>query len=273
MWKSLLAGGVTVGAVLGAAYYARRWVWGDSHSDEHLFAGADEEQVRMMEEQVILTDFEDRVVGSASKKISHLNSNIRKGMLHRAFSVFLFTPDGRLVIQQRALSKVTFPGYYANTCCSHPLHVPSELEMTEEIGVKRAAVRKLGHELGIPPEDVPLDSFTYITRVHYQAASDDVWGEHEIDYVLFCRPKTLPRITVNPNEIASVEYFSRGELAHWVATAPTRGVLLCPWFKYIHDSLLDGWWNAMEAGTLQACYDPATIHRAPGVVLPSRWPL
>lgn len=139
---------------------------------------------------VILTDYDDNVLGSASKKVSHLVENIEKGMLHRAFSVFLFTPDGKLVIQQRALTKVTFPGYFgawwptvcwysrdchvfyviapANTCCSHPLYTPAELEASEQLGVKRAAIRKLEHELGIPPEDVPIDSFTYITRVHYK---------------------------------------------------------------------------------------------------------
>ena len=55
----------------------------------------------------------------------------------------------------------------ANTCCSHPLYVPEELEAKDQLGVKRAARRKLEQELGIPPEDVPEDSFTYLTRVHY----------------------------------------------------------------------------------------------------------
>jgi len=32
------------------------------------------------------------------------------GMLHRAFSVFLFNHDDRLLLQQRASAKITFPG-------------------------------------------------------------------------------------------------------------------------------------------------------------------
>ena len=54
--------------------------------------------------------------------------NIEKGMLHRAFSVFLFNEEGKLLLQQRAASKITYPLYFTNTCCSHPLYTPLELE-------------------------------------------------------------------------------------------------------------------------------------------------
>lgn len=75
-------------------------------------------------------------------------SNINAGMLHRAFSVFLFTPDGKLVLQQRSAVKITFPLIWANTCCSHPLAVPDEMETKDAMGVKVAARRKLEQELG-----------------------------------------------------------------------------------------------------------------------------
>lgn len=58
-------------------------------------------------------------------------------------------------------------------------------------GVKNAAVRKLDHELGISAENLPLDSFKFLTRLHYYAADavthgpNSPWGEHEIDYILF----------------------------------------------------------------------------------------
>ncbi len=81
-------------------------------------------------------------------------TNIDKGMLHRAFSVFLFNKEGKLLLQQRADEKITFPGYYTNTCCSHPLATPDERDETGHIGVRRAAQRKLAHELGIPTEQV-----------------------------------------------------------------------------------------------------------------------
>lgn len=60
-------------------------------------------------------------------------------------------------------------------------------------GVKNAAVRKLAHELGISAEDVPIDAFKFLTRLHYYAADvvthgpNAPWGEHEIDYILFAQ--------------------------------------------------------------------------------------
>lgn len=89
-------------------------------------------------------------------------------MLHRAFSVFMFNEHGELLLQQvsvkecicdlklmpsqRAASKITFPSFWANTCCSHPLYCKSELIDENQLGVKNAARRKLEQELGIPPE-------------------------------------------------------------------------------------------------------------------------
>jgi isopentenyl-diphosphate delta-isomerase len=108
--------------------------------------------------------------------------NINAGMLHRAFSVFLFRPsDGKLLLQQRAPEKITFPNMWTNTCCSHPLHglKGSDSEEDGELGARRAASRKLEHELGIPRSKTPLDEFQYLTRIHYLAPSDGLWGEHE----------------------------------------------------------------------------------------------
>ena len=171
-------------------------------SDEEL-TGYDEEQIRLMEEVCIVLDREDNPIGSASKKIcrsrhnvtlqsweydvdtratGHLMKNINDGLLHRAFSVFLFNSKNELLLQRRASEKITFPDMWTNTCCSHPLGVPgetgSELE-TAVLGVKRAAQRKLDHELNIKKAQVPLDKFDFLTRIHYLAPSDGQWGEHE----------------------------------------------------------------------------------------------
>lgn len=108
--------------------------------------------------------------------------NIDKGLLHRAFSVFLFDSKGRLLLQQRAPEKITFPGMWTNTCCSHPLATPSETGDGLDAavaGVRRAAQRKLDHELGIKAEQTPLEKFDFLTRIHYKAPSDGKWGEHE----------------------------------------------------------------------------------------------
>ena len=52
------------------------------------------------------------------------------------------------------------------------------------IGVRIAASRKLDHELGIPQSQTPVDEFEYLTRIHYLAPSDGLWGEHESQFVL-----------------------------------------------------------------------------------------
>ena len=163
--------------------------------------GYDEEQVRLMEEVCIVLDPDDKPIGSASKKVcksehqsayrmasnrylrlGHLMKNIEQGLLHRAFSVFLFDSQNRLLLQQRASEKITFPDMWTNTCCSHPLGVPGETGDTLEAavaGVRRAAQRKLDQELGIPKHQVPLADFKFLTRIHYLAPSDGKWGEHE----------------------------------------------------------------------------------------------
>ncbi len=146
-------------------------------------AGHDAEQIRLMEERCIVLDEEDRYLRDGSKKECHLMTRINEGLLHRAFSVFLFEPTtGKLLLQKRAEEKITFPSMWTNTCCSHPLAVKAELEEQDQIGVRRAAQRKLEHELGIPPEQVPLDLFQYLTRIHYLAPSNGMWGEHESEW-------------------------------------------------------------------------------------------
>ena len=107
--------------------------------------------------------------------------NINKGLLHRAFSAFIFRPsDGKLLLQQRASEKITFPDMWTNTCCSHPLDDFAEEKVEkDQLGVRVAASRKLEHELGIPRSQTPVDEFQYLTRIHYLAPSDGLWGEHE----------------------------------------------------------------------------------------------
>lgn len=122
----------------------------------------------------------------ANKCAGHLMENIDQGLLHRAFSVFLFDSKNRLLLQQRASEKITFPDMWTNTCCSHPLGIPGETGVgldASVAGVRRAAVRKLDHELGIKASQVPIDDFRFLTRIHYKSASDGKWGEHESEWL------------------------------------------------------------------------------------------
>jgi isopentenyl-diphosphate delta-isomerase len=102
--------------------------------------------------------------------------NIQDGMLHRAFSLFIFDDD-KLLLQQRSAEKITFPSAWTNSCCSHPLFLSSERNSIS--GVKTAIVRKVEQELGITAEQIPIESLQYLTRIHYLAPSNGDWGEHE----------------------------------------------------------------------------------------------
>ena len=86
-----------------------------------LVAGLDKTQVDLLDkDQCILIDNDDVAVGVASKKECHLLKNIESGMLHRAFSVFLFNTKGELLLQQRADAKITYPGEsYAYCLLTH----------------------------------------------------------------------------------------------------------------------------------------------------------
>ena len=110
-----------------------------------------------MEEQVVLVDVNDNPLGLMPKMEAH-----EKGVLHRAFSVFILNDKSELMLQQRALHKYHSPGLWTNTCCSHPLSFESELEDKDCLGVKRAAQRKLEHELGIVPSQVRIQDVMYI---------------------------------------------------------------------------------------------------------------
>lgn len=208
--------------------------------------GHDEEQIRLMDEVCIVLDENDMPIGKASKKVCHLMTNIDKGLLHRAFSVFLFNDKNELLLQQRATEKITFPDMWTNTCCSHPLGVPSETgsNLPDSImGVKRAAQRKLDHELGIKPEQVPLDDFHFLTRIHYKAPSNGQWGEHEIDYILFIKANV--DLDINKNEVQATAYVSPEELKKQFADPK---LTFTPWFKLICQSMLFEWWEHLDSG-------------------------
>jgi len=204
----------------------------------------DPEQSKLMEERCILVDAQDRAYGAEDKKTCHLMENINKGLLHRAFSAFIFRPsDAKLLLQQRASEKITFPDMWTNTCCSHPLD-DFETEKIEEdqLGVRVAASRKLEHELGIPKSQTPTKEFQYLTRIHYLAPSDGIWGEHEVDYILFLTADVT--VTPNPNEIRAHKYVSKEELQAMFEDPKNS---FTPWFKLIARDFLFGWWDELVA--------------------------
>lgn len=216
----------------------------------------DATQALLMQEMCITLDNNDKVIGYDTKKTCHLNENIEKGLLHRAFSILLFNKKGELLLQQRAAEKITFPSFWTNTVCSHPLYNDLELDENQHIGVKRAAQRKIEHELGVKPGQVPLDKFKFITRIHYKAPFDEIWGEHEIDYILIIQADV--DLNINQNEVMDTKYVSKEELKELIASANQKGVKITPWFQLIVDKFLYSWWDNL--GNLDAVVDEKTIH-------------
>ncbi len=116
-----------------------------------------------MEQQVILVNEKDEITGTAGKLEVH-----QKGLLHRAFSVFVFNKKGEMLLQQRALDKYHSAGLWTNACCSHP-------QPGEEI--KNAATRRLKEEMGF--ETAITKSFDFI----YKSTFDNGLTEYEFDHV------------------------------------------------------------------------------------------
>lgn len=134
-------------------------------------------------------------VGSATVQAAHT----APGQLHRAFSVLLFDPAGRTLLQRRAAVKTRFPLRWANACCGHPAPGTTAIES--------AAVR-LAEELGVT--GVPL----FEVGVHTYIAGDPTTGlvEHEYDHVLVGRvPADLP-LAPDPTEVDATRWVAAEEL-------------------------------------------------------------
>jgi isopentenyl-diphosphate delta-isomerase len=254
------------------------------------FTQYDSAQLAMMEEMCIVVDFDDAVIGEGTKKDVHLIDGVcmlPAGPPHRAFSVFLFDEQWRLLLQKRCSDKILFPLHWANTCCSHPLAdgatflgAPIHGEADGHRGTIRAARRKLHQELGIANEAVPEDAFRFVTKVHYKAplpGPDPKWGEHEVDYILFCqRPRKVIEATLNlnPNEVVDTRWLTQEECKAFVDGADdpqgpsdnvvTHDEIISPWFGAIARELLHPWWEALKRGDINAVPPDGKIHRLAG---------
>lgn len=172
-------------------------------------------------ENVILVDDADNVIGEMEKMEAH-----RKGLLHRAFSVFVLDGSNRLLLQRRALGKYHSPGLWTNTCCSHPRTGESVLE---------AAHRRLKEEMGF---DCPLDSvFSFI----YHAKFDNGLTEHELDHVLIGFSEEVP--VMNTEEVNEYKWMAFSEIAKGIRTNPETFTV---WFRIAFDKVTE-YLNKMKA--------------------------
>ena len=220
--------------------------------------------------QCIELNHDDDIVGGVSKANSHKFSKDQpRGVLHRAFSVFLFNSKNELLLQQRASSKITFPDVWTNTCCSHPLYDNIEIDKPEQVadysvpGVKHAAIRKLEHELGIPASSLKVSQFKFLTRLHYWAADvvthgpKSEWGEHEIDYILFIKADV--KCKPDPDEVKDIKYVTLEGLQKMMK--PSSGLLWSPWFRIIAEKFLVHWWSDLDVTINTDKFNDNMIHR------------
>lgn len=167
-------------------------------------------------EALIIVDPQDRILGHGTKAELHQGA----GTLHRAFSIFLFNDAGHVLLQQRSADKPLWPGYWSNTCCSHP-------RRGESYGI--ATQRRLKEELGV---EAPL-RFTH--RFRYQAQFSAEGAEHELCSVYVGRIDGDP--VPNPQEVSEWQWVSPSALDEWLDTNPEN---LTPWFKLEWAALRSG---------------------------------
>lgn len=158
-------------------------------------------------EELILVDENDVEIGSSSKALCHDGD----GVLHRAFSAFIFNGRGELLLQQRSASKRLWPLYWSNSCCSHPRRGE-----TLEVAVER----RLREELGITTEPV------FVYKFCYQARYGELGSENELCSVYLGRCDE----TVRPNmtEIAATRFIGADDLERELQASPEK---FTPWFK------------------------------------------
>ncbi len=138
----------------------------------------------MQVEYVILVNNNDQPLGAMEKMEAH-----EKGVMHRAFSVFVYNSEGKMLLQKRADSKYHSPGLWSNTACSHP----RTGEKTDD-----AAHRRMMEEMGF---DCDLEkAFTFI----YKAEVGDGLIEHEFDHVFIGNSNQTPK--PDPEEVGDWKY-------------------------------------------------------------------
>lgn len=167
-------------------------------------------------EQVVLVDHNGKPMGTEEKLNAH-----RRGVLHLAFSVFIFNSNQQMLLQRRATEKYHSPNLWTNTCCSHPRQHETVLE---------AANRRLDEEMGMHCDLTPMFTFTY------RAELDQQMIEHEFDHVLFGVSDVEP--IINPAEVSQFRYVSLTEIETELRANPDQ---FTEWFKIAFERIRQHW--------------------------------
>ena len=160
----------------------------------------------MKEQEVILVNENDEQIGIMEKMKTH-----EQGLLHRAFSVFIFDSKGQMLLQQRAAKKYHGGHLWTNACCSHPF--PGE-------DIKDAAQRRLKEELGFSTELDEVFSFIYRAEVENNLI------EHEFDHVFAGSYEN--EIRPNPEEVAEYTFIAMDQIKQDIEANAQK---FTSWFK------------------------------------------
>ena len=185
-------------------------------------------------EELILVDGSDHAVGFGSKARLHAGD----GLLHRAFSVFLLDQQNRILLHRRSEEKPLWPGFWTNSCCSHPRRGEN---------IEDAVHRRLREELGVRSASIqPMYSFEYHARFH------SVGSEHELCHVYLARLGAAQEMQMHAAEIMDWGWYSVEEVDAWQLEAPDT---LTPWFRMEWQALRKDYAAAMQAFMLSS-YGP-----------------
>ena len=176
-------------------------------------------------EPLILVDESDREIGFKAKSECHLGD----GVLHRAFSIFIFNPAGELLLQRRAAHKPLWPHFWSNSCCSHPRKGES---------MPQALSRRLQEELGFDCE------LSFLYKFKYHAQYELLGSENEYCWVYYgLYPGS---VTVNANEISEWRYVSPQQLDEELERHPES---FTPWFKMEWQRITDDYLDEISKRT------------------------
>jgi len=164
----------------------------------------------MREEEVILVNEQDEVLGTMPKMEAH-----EKAVLHRAFSVFVMNNKGETLLQQRAAHKYHSPLLWTNTCCSHQRIGETNIE---------AGRRRLQEEMGF---DTSLQELFWFI---YKAPFDNGLTEHELDHVMIGAFDQEPKINID--EVADWKWMLPSDIKSDIEKSPKK---YTEWFKIIFD--------------------------------------
>jgi len=166
-----------------------------------------------MNNQVVLVNENDDEIGLMPKLEAH-----QKGVLHRAFSIFIFNTKGEMLLQQRAFGKYHSEGLWSNTCCSHPY--PNESTLN-------AAKRRLYEEMGMH------SSLHFLYSFRYEATLDKGLIEHELDHIFWAISDAEPQL--NREEVLDYKYIPVKDLQKDIRERPEQ---YTEWFKICLDDVI-----------------------------------